>query len=655
MSLDTIHHFHVCGGIGSGAAGFNDAVPVVGKISGRMVCTGGIDVDPRACADFKQLTGVEQACRDLFTVGQYQAFHGHMPEPGWRELLPEDVRAASHGIFPNIVFTSMPCKGFSGLLSSSKSGTAKYIALNELTERGVWLTMEAFADDPPDLFIFENVPRIATRGRYLLDRIGGILQHFGYAKQETQHDCGEIGALGQSRKRFLLVARHTAKVPAFLYQPEKRRLRSVGDVLQHLPLPGDPAAGPMHRVPQLHWKTWVRLAFVEAGSDWRSLNKLAVEDGVLRDYLIVPSTQEGSGAYGVTDWAEHAKLVAGRSGPSNGPFSVADPRAPEGADQFGQYGVNGWNDSMGAVISVKSPGQGGFSVADPRYGDGPAGPHFANVYRVVRWDQPSPTVTTGGSPSASGTSVADPRMNWNAGAHQAKLHVTDWADPHQAVTGARGPYSGAAAVADPRPDWNGRHGHLHVTEWDDTSRTVTAGGKGVQGGYLSVADPRPTMQRNKGDHFLTGGHYGVVAWQGCSGAVSASACHDNGNWSVADPRPMPAPTDKLVAYIVALDGTWHRPFTTLDLASLQSIIDPEEWFAPGGPGWEQPFVLDGPSDQRWREGIGNAVPRKAAKAIGTVMGQAILQSRMGITFQLSAQPVWVKPIALALTLPEAAT
>lgn len=31
-----------------------------------------------------------------------------------------------------------------------------------------------------------------------------------------------------------------------------------------MPLPGDVVtAGPMHRVPSLQWKTWVRLAFVE--------------------------------------------------------------------------------------------------------------------------------------------------------------------------------------------------------------------------------------------------------------------------------------------------------------------------------------------------------------------------------------------------------
>lgn len=49
-------------------------------------------------------------------------------------------------------------------------------------------------------------------------------------------------------------------------------------------------------------------------------------------------------------------------GPTNGALSVADPRAPGGAEQFGHYDVNGWADSMGAVICVKSSGQGGFGL-----------------------------------------------------------------------------------------------------------------------------------------------------------------------------------------------------------------------------------------------------------------------------------------------------
>src|SRR5690606_26351532 len=133
----------------------------------------------------------------------------------------------------------------------------------------------------------------------------------------------------------------------------------------------DPAAGPMHRIPSLSWKTWVRLAFVEAGSDWRSLNKLAVQGGNLRDYLIVPEYR--ADYLGVRTWDRHTGAVTSRGGPSNGAFSIADPRFdPSAAWKDGQaYGVRRWEDTSGAISGVKSPGQGTFSVADPRH-QGPA-------------------------------------------------------------------------------------------------------------------------------------------------------------------------------------------------------------------------------------------------------------------------------------------
>ncbi|MFX6702107.1 hypothetical protein ABTH29_19620, partial [Acinetobacter baumannii] len=89
---------------------------------------------------------------------------------------PADIRRAAGGERPHIVFLSAPCKGFSGLLAEGKSKTDKYQALNRLTLRGVWLMLEAWADDPPELIIFENVPRIATRGRHLLDQIVALLR-----------------------------------------------------------------------------------------------------------------------------------------------------------------------------------------------------------------------------------------------------------------------------------------------------------------------------------------------------------------------------------------------------------------------------------------------------------------------------------------------
>ncbi|WP_409269660.1 DNA cytosine methyltransferase [Pseudomonas sp. KCJK9044] len=546
-----LYHFHFCCGLGGGAKGFNKAKPIVGNMQAEWECIGGVDVDPAGLADFERLSGVKGTLIDLFTRDQYIRFHGKEPPPGWREATPEDIRRAAGGRRPDAVFISSPCKGASGLLSESMSMTPKYQALNELTLRCIWLFGEAWRDDPVPLLVFENVPRLATRGRHLLDQIGALLSHFGYAVAETTHDCGVIGGLAQSRKRFLLVARHVEKVPPFLYEPEKKSLRAVGDILGRMPLAGDvEQAGPMHRVPALQWKTWVRLALVEAGKDWRSLNDLSIEDGYLRDLIIVPQFRDGF--LGVHDWAESAGTVAARSGPTNGKFSVADPRARVGALQYQQYGVRRWQDTSGAVIGVKSPGQGTFSVADPR----------------------------------------------RAGDGFGKYLVT--------------PYGSAAG-------------------------TVIAGSTTGQGAF-AVQDPRPGMRRTKGDAYLTGGHYGVVPWAGSAGAVSASAVHDNGRWSVADPR-LPEANDRLTCVIESLDGTWHRPFTTLELAALQSLVEPEEQ-----------LELDGLSDQAWRERIGNAVPPDAAEAIAQVMGTTLLLAAQGETFMLSSMPIWVRPVAIGLSV-----
>jgi len=594
-----IRHFHLFCGLGGGAAGFNRGEARVGAMSAAFRCIGGVDVDAAAIRDFGRLSGVPGTVLDMFDQSQFVDFHGHEPPAGWRECGPEAIRRAAGNERPHIVFLSAPCKGFSGLLAEGKSKSDKYQALNRLTVRGVWLMLEAWADDPPELIVFENVPRIANRGRHLLDQIGGLLAAYGYAVAETTHDCGELGGLAQSRKRFLLVARHQVKVPPFLYEPPKRALASVGTVLGRMPLPGDAAGGPMHRIPSLQWKTWVRLAFVEAGSDWRSLNRLTVVDGSLADYLIVPDYR--AGFLGVCDWQAPTGTVQGRSGPTNGAFSVADPRFVSHGNDYGQYGVCPWNETMGAVINVKSPGQGMFAVQDPRP---PQGPLFSK-YAVTPWDARTGTVIGGDD-------------------------------------------SGAYAVADPRSKSGfGGKGKYIVTPFDSPANTVIAGSTTGNGAF-AVADPRPNLDRGKGDHYLTAGHYGVVPWDVPMGAVSSAAGHDNGRFSVADPRVdqcagdgkvMPAQADKLIAVIRALDGTWHRPFTTLELAALQSLVDPEER-----------LELDGLSDSAWRERIGNAVPPAAAQAIASEMGRTLLLAWSGETFQLSSTPIWVRPVAVALAV-----
>lgn len=622
--------FGFCSGLGAGMKGFKKAVSRVGTMTGTWRVLGGIDNDPAACRDFRTIVGVPCTLMDLFTRNQYTAFHSAEPPAGWREATPEDVRRAAGYQHPHCVFISSPCKGASGLLSETLSRTPKYQALNELTLRCVWLMCEAWKDDPVELIVFENVPRLATRGRHLLDQIGQILRHYGYAVNETTHDCGVIGGLAQSRKRFLLVARHMEKVPACLYEPPVKRLQGVGTLLGRMPLPGDvEAAGPMHRVPSLQWKTWVRLAFVEAGSDWRSLNKLAVENGQLRDYLIVPERRGGH--LGVVDWDDPAGTVAGESLPTNGAFSVADPRFAQSSkwNDGHAYGVLPWDDHCGTIAGQQTPGQGYYTVADPR-----TGVKHNNCFRIVPFDQPAGVVTGGTGPSVGGQGVADPRPP--AGPLFSKYKVTEWTGHAGTVIG--GDDQGAYAVADPRAStgFEGA-GKYRVTRFDEPAGTVIARSDSGQGAF-AVADPRPGMRRERGDAYLTGGHYGVVGWDQHSGAVSAAAGHDNGRWSVADPR-MPAANEKTVAVIRALDGTWHRPFTTLELAVLQSLVEPEEY-----------LELDGLSDQAWRERIGNAVPPDAAQAIAEAMGTTLLLAESGETFLLSSTPVWVRPIAIALTV-----
>lgn len=671
---------HLFCGIGAGAKGFNQANPRVGHLAARFECAGGIDVDAGAIRNFERLTGTKGTVMDLFDREQYREFHDREPGGDWSEAQPADIRRV-FGNRLHVMFLSAPCKGLSGLLSSAAAGTAKYQALNRLTVRGVWLTLEAYKDDPIEVILFENVPRIRTRGRHLLAQIQSLLRAYGYVFAETEHDCGEIGELAQSRKRFLLVARHAAKVPPFLYQPAKTRLRGVGEIIGRLPLPGAPEAGAMHRVPMLQWKTWVRLAFVRAGADWRSLNDLRVENGVLADFGIVPdrglrdnqlgvlgwadpaptltgqrSPAQGrfsvadprvDGAYnemlGVRAWDSAARVVAGASRPANGAHSVADPRPSQQNQTFGQYGVRDWQDATGTVTGQAAPGGGSNSVADPRLHGKPA---FNNVFRIVPFDAASLAVAGPG-----GTAVADPRAEGGF-AGKGKYRVTRIEEPAGTVIAASTTGQGAFAVADPRPT-HGDQAHtnkLKVVDAAAPAPTVT-GSDRVGSGALSVADPRPAglsdPARDTRHSYNSQAHYGVLGWDDTSNAVPGYAKYDRGLWSVADPRDtapapliaLPAPADRLVARIVALDGTWHRPFTTLELAALQSLFDPGEV-----------FDLDGGSDQLKREWIGNAVPTAAARGMAETIGETLLLADMGETFVLSSRAIWTKPLALALTV-----
>jgi len=360
--MQTYSVVHLFAGIGGGALGFQQAEVEFRGVTGRFHTLCGIDVNRDACEDFRNLTGAPAVQMDLFSPEDYEAFHGRKPPADWRAATPEDLRAAAGGIAPDVLFTSPPCKGFSGLLPRGRSESEKYQALNRLTFRSIWLALEAWRDDPPGLILLENVPRITVRGERLLRDIKRLLAAYGYLCHEGYHDCGELGGLAQHRRRYLLVARNQRKVPMFLYQPPKQRVRSLGEVIGPIPLPDDPAGGPLHRLPRLQWRTWVRLALIPAGGDWRDLKDIRPEQ-----YRIVPADGRHNNVERITGWDQPAGTVAGGARPS----------------------------------------QGAISVADPRLGCSPRNA----AYRIIRWDEPSLAVTGAGDIHSQGAAaVADPRI-----------------------------------------------------------------------------------------------------------------------------------------------------------------------------------------------------------------------------------------------------
>lgn len=499
--------FHLFCGSGGGAFGFQQARHEYKGVTGVFRTLGGIDCDPLCIEDFEHLTGVKGTCMDLFDKGQYTDFHGHAPGPEWREMQPEDIRKASRGECPDVVFLSPPCKGFSGLLPAASSASPKYQALNRLVVRSMDLVVRAYADNLPAAILIENVPRITSRGAKLLEQVEDLLGRHGYVFHRGTHDCGEIGGLGQTRKRFLLIARNPTKLPSFIYQPVKYRLKSIGDILGIVPTPGDiTRCGAMHRLPNLAWRTWERLALIPAGKDWRALNDLQHNP---RD-----------GAWRIVPWDEPAPTVTGSTGAgrSNGVSGVADPRLPEREQRFsGLYRVVDWYEPAPTVIGQTDIQCGALSVSDPRvqaFGGRPG------LYGVCDWDKPAPTISSRMKATSSNTpaAVADPRTQ----TYNNILRVMDWQEPAGAIVAASGGNVGPYA-ADPRLGCEPRSGTMMVQEWSEPAKTVTA-----------------------------------------SGDIHAAAA------AVADPRIPPA-GERGVYVIISKDGAWHRPLTTFEMAMLQSL------------------------------------------------------------------------------------
>ncbi|MFB5761140.1 DNA cytosine methyltransferase [Paenibacillus medicaginis] len=661
------------GGIGGGALGFKGARAEYMGAEARFRSLCSIDSDPVVCRNYELITGGKAVQMDLFDRQQYIDFHGvDDPPKDWQEAEAWDLWKAFGEEVPDVIFTSPPCKGFSGLLPEKSAKSKKYQALNLLTIRGIDLSLSACRDYGgvlPRLFLLENVPRIMTRGKKILEKIKATLQKYGYAVNDETHDCGEIGGLGQRRKRYLLIARNEKRMPAFIYKPEVKPLRTIGDVIDPLPLPGDEInGGPLNRIPLLQRKTWERLAFIPAGGDWRDLESVEFEKYRLEH---VPRR----GAWAVDDWNQTGRTVTGGAGVgrSNGLAAVNDPRTGfKDGTHSTIYKVSSFEETSPTVTGAARPNNGALSVGDPRLKE--RNGRHPGVYRIVRVDEPAPCVTGtrfgsgalaiadprtpsdhydgdynrtdgygvqewgktaktvrgAGRIMNSASSIADPRVNDREGNRRSNGYtIRPWEEQAHTVTGEDTLGSGAQSVADPRLNSRSQRypGTFRVESWGEAANTVL-GQTDVQCGAASINDPRLGCNPRSGS-------YGVQDWNETATTVTGSGDVHSGNAAIADPR-IPEYNERCVMLIIAEDGTWHRPFTTYELAvGLQGFPR----YLPDG----RPFQIEGCSDSKAREYIGNAVPPDAAKGMANVILMAMVLSEQGVSFELSWDPIWVQP------------
>ncbi|OXS55038.1 hypothetical protein B1A99_24985 [Cohnella sp. CIP 111063] len=674
---------YLFGGVGGGAIGVQRSRGHYKGTVGRFRSLCSIDADPIASKNYERLTGNKGTGKviDLFSYKQYVAFHGKRPPADWKECTPWDLWEAFGYIVPDLILTSPPCKGFSGLLPEKSSKTAKYQALNQLTIRGLTLTLEAceqYGDALPKIIALENVPRIKTRGKEILKEIVDLLKRKGYAVTGYDHDLGLTGGLGQIRKRYLLVARLERVMTSFIFKPEQKKHRTIGDVLGNLPLPGDVIhGGRLNRLPNLSFKTWLRLALIPKKGDWRDLNKI---DWWNYRLTHVP---RGGGAWGVQDWDEPSTAVIGKSrvGGSNA-SAVADVRIGH-LPRAGAYEVGDWEKPSRTVTGAQGVGtsNGCSAISDPRFqineGNGKA-----NLMRIMQVDEPAACITGSAGPTNGAACIADPTLKERASRHPAVYKIVSVDDPAPCVTGTR-LGSGQFAIADPGKVKDMYPGGYGVNDWHGVSDTIRSQGR-VMNAPVSIADVRLPLPSCGGRYT---NKWQMEDWMGVAATITGAPDIQSGAPSINDPRltcnpragtmgvmpadepaktiigsadihaatsavaddwfsfedlsgtgepdsEIPADDDRGVFIILSKDGTWHRPLTTMELGAIQTL----PMTLPDGT----PFDLVDCSEAKAREYIGNAIPPDAAEEVGNVFLDALMISSVG-EFTMGFEEVWVHP------------
>lgn len=621
---------HLFCGSGGGALGFKEA---------GFQLAGAIDIDPRCAIDFRALLGEAAIIADIESMTPEQL----------RELVPE---------CPDVVFLSAPCDGFSGCNSEAKSKTEKYQRLNRLALHGVRLVLMAWGKRQPRAILFENVPRITTRGADLLAEITLELAKAGYKVDQRAHDCGEIGGLGQSRKRFLLLARDPETMPEPIRKPPKQRMRSIGEVIEEYPVPRPYDIGdPMHVLQPLSALNWLRLACILAGCDWRTLpasvEVVVCDTGEIELVSGVawgPCDGRHAGKLGVEDPQQPSHTRTGKGRPCEGWNAVADrrvstdPRVPWDPTKHkgrpGNYGVADPDDPSITVrgrhevqnCEASAPDRRVATAVKQRKG------RLNGGYGVAAADAPGHTIVTADVANAW-SSVQDTRLGCTP--RNGAFGVADTSRPSGTILGAHDYDNAQGSVADVRVRHHNRNGAYEVQAADAPSKTVLghfevrqAPGAVEDRRVAAGAGPRSDRPRKqtRAEKLRAALAFDDQGWVVPTHKLVR---RDDGTFVLYGPRlDFADSTAKLYLCIEAPDGTWHRPLTMRELAGLQSV---PSWFVYCGP---RTSTSTGTGQTKRN---GNMVPRLAARAIAEQVLAALIASDSGqLGLAAAGGAVWVR-------------
>lgn len=346
------------------------------------------------------------------------------------------------------------------------------------------------------------------------------------------------------------------------------------------------------------------------------------------------------GVLGVVDGDQPLGVITAEGRPYNGAFSVADDRVGALVDEAtaildvsisgafrGSLGVVDAASPMGTITAEGLPTNGPFSIADPRL-DSTAQNH---AYRVSSWEEPSGAVSCGGSPRSGGRMVQELRLEGVACARPPRVYLIAPDDLGERLD---------EALVQLR---YGQHaGKMRVERWEAASHTITCSDR-VGSGLSSIPDPRARFMRGDGPRasWDNAGFYGVLEDDDYAGAVTCQPKVDNGRWARAVPPEWcgdwapdgdAEPLDVYIRVDTDSDGNLrlaeHRPITVLEAGVLQGLIP------------EQVLDLEGSITQLRRQ-IGNMVPVTTARDLGNLALDVLLRSDAGLGWQLDTREVWV--------------